>query len=166
MCKLFLTNGTVLGKRLISFEVYDSKSKGFIGLSEKQVMDKLKHGEKIYGFKLEKGADGEMLELDETFNMVNLQMKSGVNTLSFLKEMDDCDINTALVVVATWTENGKRVVYEAVNARHARVTYSEEKLRMMIELGVPVAGVRMNKGKLTVCEGVEDLDKKEGVVNE
>ena len=164
MC-MYLVNGNVLGKRLISYEVYESKTKGFTGFSEKQLMDKLNHGEKIYGFKLAKGADGETLELDESFNMVNVQLKSGVNTLSFLKEMTECDINTELIVVAVFTENKKRV-YETVNARHARVTYSEEKLRMMIELGVPVAGVRMSKGKLTVCEGVEDLDKKEGVVNE
>lgn len=166
MC-MYLVNGNVLGKRLISYEAYESKSKGFIGLSEKQAMEKLKHGEKIYGFKLGKDGETDTLELDlEGFNTVNVQLKSGVNNLSWLKEMEGgCDINTALIVVAVYTENGKRV-YETVNARHARVTYSEEKLRMMIELGVPVAGIKLVKNKIALCEGVEDLDKKEGVVNE
>lgn len=164
MC-MYLVNGNVLGKRLVSYEVYESRTKGFTGYSEKQIMDRLKHGEKIYGFKIAKGAEGDTLELDESFHMVNVQLKSGVNTLSFLKEMTECDINTELIVVAAFTDSGKRV-YETVNARHARVAYSEGKLRMMMELGVPVAGVWMSKGKLTICEGVEDLDKKGGVTDE
>lgn len=167
MCKLFLTNGTALGSRMINWECYDPNSKGFLGMSETELIKRLKQGEKqLYGFKISKGENGaDTLELDgEGFNMTNVQIRSGVNSLKFLKETD-CDINTALIVVAAFKENGKHI-FETVNARHARVTYSEEKLRMLIELGVPVAGVRMSKGKLTVCEGVEDLDKKEGVVNE
>lgn len=165
MC-MYLVNGNTLGKRLISFEVYDSKSKGFLGFSEKQLMDKLKKGENVYGLKLVKDGESEKLQLDaEGFNMTNLQLKSGVNTLSFLTEMADCDINAALIVVATFTENGKRG-YETVNARHARVVFSESKLKMMADLGIPVAGVKIAKNRITVCEGVEDLDKKEGAANE
>jgi hypothetical protein len=51
MC-VFLTNGNFLGQRLIGYDFYDSKSKGFIGMSEKQVMDRLRRGERVYGFSL------------------------------------------------------------------------------------------------------------------
>ena len=154
MCT-FLTNSNYLGQRLIGFDCYDSKSKGFIGMSEKQIIDKIKRGERVYGFKLGKEDDKEVLVLDsENFNMINLQVKSGVNTLSWMNEMDASDINTELIVVAVKNENGKKV-YETVNARHARVTYNENKLLMMFELGIPVAGIKVKNNKVTICEGVE-----------
>lgn len=143
-----------LGQRVIGYDVYESKSKGFIGMSEKQVMDKLKKGERIYGFTLAKENDEDKIVLDSAFNMTNLQVKTGVNNLSWYFDESDGDINLALIVVAVLNENGRKV-YETVNARHARVTYSEEKLRMMMELGIPVAGIKQEKNKIVVCEGVE-----------
>ncbi len=160
MC-MTLTNGNFLGQRLIGYDFYDSKSKGFVGMSEKQVIDKLKRGEKVNGFILVSSEDGDSLALDtEGFNMTNLQLKSGVNNLSWLNENSDCDMNMALIVVAVYSENGKKM-YETVNARHARVAYEESKLRMMMEIGVPVAGVTLKKNKIVVCEGVADFDKTE-----
>ena len=72
-------------------------------------------------------------------------------------------MNIALVVVSVSVESGKKV-YETVNARHARVGYDESKLKMMIELGIPVAGVKLDKNRVMVCEGVEGVEEvKEGV---
>lgn len=158
MC-MYLTNGNYLGQRLVGYECFDSKSKGFIGMSEKQIIDKLKRGERVYGFVLGNVDEKETLMLDvDGFNMTNLQLKSGVNNLSWLNENSDCDMNIALVVVSVSVENGKKV-YETVNARHARVEYDESKLRMMIEIGVPVAGVKLEKNKLVLCDGVENFEK-------
>ena len=42
-----------------------------------------------------------------------------------------------------------------MNARHARVTYEESKLKMLIELGAMAAGVKLEKNKIVPCEGVE-----------
>lgn len=56
-------------------------------------------------------------------------------------------------------EYRKSVDEETVNARHARVEYDESKLKMMIELGIPVAGVKLDKNRITVCEGVEVFEK-------
>lgn len=162
MC-MYLTNGNYLGKRLIGFDIYDSKSKGFIGMSEKQIIDKLKRGERVYGFTLVTENEEDKLVMDvDGFNMCNLQLKSGVNNLSWLNENSDCDMNIALVVVSVKNENGKKS-YETVNARHARVEYDESKLKMLIEIGVPVAGVKLDKNRIVVCEGVEVFEKvKEG----
>ena len=158
MC-MFLTNGNYLGQRLVGYDCFDSKSKGFIGMSEKQLVDKLKRGEKVYGFALVTENDEDKLMLDvDGFNMCNLQLKSGVNNLSWLNENSDCDMNIALVVVAVLIEKGKKV-YETVNARHARVVYDESKLRMLIEIGVPVAGVKLDKNRIVVCEGVEVIEE-------
>lgn len=161
MCT-FLVNGNYLGQRLIGYDCYESKSKGFIGMSEKQIISKLKSGERVYGFALVTESEEDKLVLDiDGFNITNLQLKSGVNNLSWLND-SDCDMNIALIVVAVFVENGKRV-YETVNARHARVTYEESKLKMLIEIGVPVSGVKLEKNKLVLCDGVEVIEEvKEG----
>lgn len=157
MC-MYLVDGMYLGNRLIGYEAYDSKSKGFVGMTEKQIMNRLKAGERVFGFVLGSENEKETLELDrDGFNMVNLQIKSGVNTLSWLDEDNGSDMNMALVVVSV--SGDKKKVYETVNARHARAEYSEEKLRMLIELDVPVAGVRLEKNRLAVCEGVEIISE-------
>lgn len=165
MC-MYLTDGNFLGQRLIGYDCYDSKSKGFIGMSEKQIIDKLKRGERVYGFVLDNVDEKETLVLDtDGFNMTNLQLKSGVNNLSWLNENSDCDMNMALIVVAVKNDNGKKS-YETVNARHARVEYDENKLKMLIEIGVPVGGVKLEKNKLVLCDGVENCDKTDtGKVN-
>lgn len=162
MC-MYLTNGNFLGQRLIGYDCFDSKTKGFIGMSEKQIVDKLKRGERVYGFALVTENEEDKLVLDvDGFNMCNLQLKSGVNNLSWLNENSDCDMNIALVVVSVSVENGKKA-YETVNARHARVEYDESKLKMLMEIGIPVAGVKLDKNRLTVCEGVEVIEQvKEG----
>lgn len=164
MC-MYLTNGNFLGQRLIGYDCFDSKSKGFIGMSEKQIVDKLKRGERVYGFVLGNEDDKDVLVLDaDGFNMTNLQLKTGVNNLSWLNDNADCDMNIALVVVAVKNENGKKS-YETVNARHARVDYDENKLKMLIEIGVPVAGVKLDKNRIMVCDGVEVHDEVKEVAS-
>lgn len=164
MC-MYLTNGNFLGQRLIGYDFYDSKSKGFAGMTEKQVITKLKNSEKVYGFVLDTVDEKEVLKLDvEGFNMSNLQLKTGVNSLSWMNEENASDMNMELIVVAV--SGDKKKVYETVNARHARVEYSEDKLKMMMELGVPVAGVRLEKNKLVVCEGVEIISSNEEEIRE
>ena len=161
MC-MYLSNGNSLGQRLIGYDFYDSKSKGFVGMTEKQVIAKLKKEEKVYGFTLAKEGEEDVLVLDvEGFNMSNLQLKTGVNSLSWMNEDNSSDMNMELIVVAV--SGDRKKAYETVNARHARVSYSEEKLKMMLELGVPVAGVRLDKNKLVVCEGVEIISNEEEV---
>ena len=53
MC-MYLTNGNFLGQRLIGYDFYDSKSKGFAGMTEKQVITKLKNREKFMALSLGK----------------------------------------------------------------------------------------------------------------
>ena len=161
MC-MYLTNGNFLGQRLIGYDFFDSKTRGFVGMTEKQVITKLKNNEKVYGFVLGEEDGKEILVLDkENFNMGNLQLKTGVNSLSWMNEDSGSDMNMELIVVAA--SGDKKKVYETVNARHARMEYTEDKLKMMLEIGVPVAGVRLEKNKLVACEGVEIIGNEEEV---
>ncbi len=93
--------------------------------------------------------------------MKNLQIKSGVSTLTWLYEEEINDMNLGLVVVKVSISADKKKVYETVNARHARVEYSEDKMKMLLELGVPVAGVKLEKNKLVACEGVAVMNGEE-----
>ena len=101
MC-MYLVDAMHLGNRLIGYEVYESKSMGFMGMTEKQILDKLNRNEKVYGFRIKNDVEAakEVLELDEEgFNMKNLQVKSGVKTLTWLKENDNNDINIGLIEI-------------------------------------------------------------------
>jgi len=130
-------------------------------MTEKQIINKLKAEEKVYGFILGEEDGKEVLKLDqEGFNMSNLQVKSGVGTVTWMNEENGSDMNMELIVVKVFG-NDKKKVYETVNARHARVEYSEEKIKMLLELGVPVAGVKLEKNKLVVCEGVQVISSEE-----
>lgn len=166
MCsKLYLVDGMFLGNRLIGYELYEERTKGMIGMTEKQIISRLKADEKVYGFTLREEDGKETLVLDkEGFNMTNLQIKSGVNNLTWLND-NESDINIGLIVVSV--SGDKKKVYETLNARHARVKYDEHKLRMMMELGIPVAGIRLEKNKLVICDGVtvtegNSSEEKEG----
>lgn len=162
MC-MYLTNGNFLGQRLIGYDFYDSKTRGFVGMTEKQAITKLKNSEKVYGFVIGEEEGKEVLVLDkENFNMSNLQLKTGVNSLSWMNGDSGSDMNMELVVVAA--SGDKKKVFTTVNARHARVEYSEDKLKMMLELGVPVAGVRLEKNRLVPCGGVEIIGNGEEAV--
>ena len=164
MC-IYVSNGNYLGQRLVGYDCYESKSKGFIGFSERQLIDKLKRGERVYGFVLGKEDNEDKLVLDvEGFNMTNLQLKSGVNNLTWLYDNSDSDMNIALVVVAVYLEKGRRT-YECINARHARVEYDENKLRMLMELGIMVGGVKLDKNKIVLCDGVEFINKDNNSLN-
>ena len=44
MC-MYLVDAMHLGNRLIGYEVYESKSMGFMGMTEKQILDKLNRNE-------------------------------------------------------------------------------------------------------------------------
>lgn len=162
MC-MYLTNGNFLGQRLIGYDFYDSKTRGFVGMTEKQAITKLKNNEKVYGFVIGEEEGKEVLVLDkENFNMSNLQLKTGVNSLSWMNGDSGSDMNMELIVVAA--SGDKKKVFTTVNARHARVEYSEDKLKMMLELGVPVAGVRLEKNRLVPCGGVEIISDEEEAI--
>jgi len=75
------------------------------------------------------------------------------------REENGSDMNMELIVVSVSGDKNK--VYETVNARHARTEYSEDKLKMMMELGVPVAGVKLERNKLMPCKGVEIISNEE-----
>ena len=148
---LFLTNGMKLGTRLIGYEFYDTQTKGFEGMSESQIKRAIARGENIRGFVI--GADGK-LELDyENMRYSNLQMKSGVNGISWYKDhTGKFGANTAVIVIGKRKAFGKNM-YEVVAANHARMEIDENKLLTLIEFA-DVYGVVVENGEIKLCTDI------------
>ena len=157
MCK-YLVNSETLGNRLTGYMLYESKTKEFIGMTEKAIITALKNGEALNGFRL----NGEELELDtEGFKQVNLLARSGINTYTAVVE-SDCPVNNFYTVVKVTKDNNK-TVYEVISSRHGRMDITEEKLKIYLEMGIIQGGAWIDsKGKINIAKGVEVVeDRKE-----
>lgn len=160
MCKI-LINEVMLGKRSVGFECYSMETGEIIGLTEKQVKDLIKAGNKVMGFAI--GEDGQ-LEIDRAFCR-NIMCKTGISTLT-PKFETDCIVNLMFTVLGK-TEDG----YEAVSSRFWHGSLSEAKLKTLHELGA-VNGIQVDgKGTITICmdkntAGTNDKQKPKGLGQE
>lgn len=150
MCMKYLVNREDLGKRVTGYIFYDGDSKGFIGLTEKQIKDTLGKGERLYGLVL--NADGEISMDKDGWHTNNYMVRSGINSLTPAVEAD-CAANIFYVVVGARKEQNE-IIYEAVNSRYARVELPEGKVKMLCEFGCIQGGVYMDGDKLKACDGV------------
>lgn len=160
MCMRYMVNAEMLGKRVTGYIFYDADTKGFTGLTEKQIKDTLGKGERLYGLALNES--GDIIMDSENFKTHNYMIRSGINSLAPAVETD-CPANMMYVVVGMKKEQGKENVYEVVNSRYARLEMQESKIKMLLEFGCIQGGVYLNKGKLVTCEGVRVDDGKEVV---
>lgn len=156
MCMKYLVNREDLGKRVTGYIFYEGESKGFIGLTEKQIKDTLGKGERLYGLALD--SEGNIIPDREGFKTSNFMVRSGINKLSPLME-SDCAANIFYVVVGVRKTQGAGTVYEVVSSRYARVEMPEAKVKMLLEFGCIQGGVYLDKGKLVACDGVKIVDE-------
>ena len=134
MCMRYMINREDLGKSVTGYMFYDADSKGFTGLTEKQIKDTLNKGERLYGLVLD--GEGNITMDNEGFKMY--------------------------VVVGMKKVQGGESVYEVISSRYARVEMPESKIKMLLEFGCIQGGVYFDsKGKLTICEEVRVDDGKE-----
>jgi len=155
----YLVNAEMLGKRVTGYIFYDADSKGFTGLTEKQIKDALGKGERLYGLVLD--GEGNIITDKEGFKTNNYMVRSGINSLTPAVETD-CPANMMYVVVGMKKVQGGESIYEVVNSRYARLEMSESKVKMLLEFGCIQGGVYTDsKGKLVTCEGVRVEDGKE-----
>jgi len=154
-----MVNREDLGKRTVGFMFYDSQSKAFTGMTEKQIKDALSKGEKLWGLTLD--SDGNIVMDSKNFKTNNYMIRSGINSLTPAVETD-CPANMMYVVVGMKKVQGGENVYEVVNSRYARLEMPESKVKMLLEFGCIQGGAFLDsKNKLVVCEGVRVDDGKE-----
>jgi len=156
----YLVNAEMLGKRVTGYIFYDSDSKSFIGMTERQIKDALDKGEKLWGLTLD--SEGTTIIMDKDgFKTNNYMVRSGINTLTPAVE-SDCPANMMYVVVGMRKVQGGENIYEVVNSRYARLEMTESKVKMLLEFGCIQGGVYTDsKNKLVTCEGVRVDDGKE-----
>lgn len=149
MCK-YLINEVVLGKRTVGFEVYSSETQDIIGMTEKQVKDSLLGGKTIKGFNLSNEGN---IETDREF-CKNIMVKSGIGTLSAKFETDS--IANIMYTVVGKKNNGM----EVVSSRFYRGVMSEDKIKILYEMGA-VNGVYIDtKGKVRFIEENKNIKAK------
>lgn len=150
MCrKLVVTNEIFLGARPICYEAYSLPKGEVVELTEKQIKDALKGltTDEVYGLRLSEVGE---LELDtENFFVTNMMKKVHTNTLIPMVE-DDCLANLFYIVIGTHKEKGN-TMYDVISSRYERTSFTEEKVKTLLDMHIISAGAKMQGDKIVVA---------------
>ena len=163
MCrKLVVTNQIYLGTRAICFEAYSLPKGEVVELTEKQIKDALKGltTDEVYGLAL---SDAGELLLDDTFFATNMMKKIHTNTLVPLIE-NDCLANLFYIVIGTHKEKGN-TMYDVISSRYERISFTEEKVKTLLDMNIISAGAKMQNGEIVVAvlEKTKTAEEKQSV---
>lgn len=150
MCrKLVVTNEIFLGTRAICYEAYSLPKGEVVELTEKQIKDVLKGltTDEVYGLALSE--TGELLLDTENFFATNMMKKVHTNTLIPMVE-DDCLTNLFYIVIGTHKEKGN-TMYDVISSRYERTSFTEEKVKTLLDMHIISAGAKMQDGKVVVA---------------
>ena len=150
MCrKLVVTNEIFLGARAICYEAYSLPKGEVVELTEKQIKDALKGltTDEVYGLRLSEAGE---LELDtDGFFTTNMMKKVHTNTLVPMVE-DDCLANLFYIVIGTHKEKGN-TMFDVISSRYERTSFTEEKVKTLLDMHIISAGAKMQDGKVVVA---------------
>ena len=169
MCrKLVVVNKLGLGVRELGYEVYSLPKGEVLEFTAKQLRDIIKGykegKDEVYGVKI--GENGFDLVFDEGFFTSNMMYKVHIGSLTPMAEMD-CLVNLFYIVIGTYKENGV-TMYEVISSRFERTSFTEEKIKTLLEMGVISSGAKLQDGKVVVAplEKVKPLEKETPVEKE
>ena len=150
MCrKLVVTNEIFLGARAICYEAYSLPKGEVVELTEKQIKDALKGltTDEVYGLRLSEAGE---LELDtDGFFTTNMMKKIHTNTLVPMVE-DDCLANLFYIVIGTHKDKGN-TMYDVISSRYERTSFTEEKVKTLLDMHIISAGAKMQGDKVVVA---------------
>ena len=150
MCrKLVVTNEIFLGARAICYEAYSLPKGEVVELTEKQIKDTLKDltTDEVYGLRLSEAGE---LELDtDDFFTTNMMKKIHTNTLVPMVE-DDCLANLFYIVIGTHKDKAN-TMYDVISSRYERTSFTEEKVRTLLDMHIISAGAKMQGDKIIVA---------------
>ena len=115
----------------------------------KQLKDLL-HSEKeeVYGVAVDEET-GELVPDTENFYCTNWMVKSHINSLVPKFECNGI-VNLFYLVIGTHKEKGN-LVYDVVSSRYERASFTEEKVKLLLDMGFISAGVKLENGKIIVA---------------
>lgn len=150
MCrKLVVTNEIFLGARAICYEAYSLPKGEVVELTEKQIKDTLKGltKDEVYGLRLSEAGE---LELDtDGFFTTNMMKKIHTNTLVPMVE-DDCLANLFYIVIGTHKDKAN-TMYDVISSRYERTSFTEEKVRTLLDMYIISAGAKMQGDKIIIA---------------
>lgn len=150
MCrKLVVTNEIFLGARPICYEAYSLPKGEVVELTEKQIKDALKGltTDEVYGLALTES--GELILDTENFFTTNMMKKIHTNTLVPMVE-DDCLANLFYIVIGTHKDKAN-TMYDVISSRYERTSFTEEKVRTLLDMHIISAGAKMQGDKIIVA---------------
>lgn len=150
MCrKLVVTNEIFLGARAICYEAYSLPKGEVVELTEKQIKDAIKGitTDEVYGLALSEA--GELILDTENFFTRNMMKKVHTNTLVPMVE-DDCLANLFYIVIGTHKEKGN-TMYDVISSRYERTSFTEEKVKTLLDMHIISAGAKMQGDKVIVA---------------
>lgn len=150
MCrKLVVTNEIFLGARPICYEAYSLPKGEVVELTEKQIKDALKGltTDEVYGLVLSE--TGNLILDTEKFFTTNMMKKIHTNTLVPMVE-DDCLANLFYIVIGTHKEKGN-TTYDVISSRYERTSFTEEKVKTLLDMHIISAGAKMQGDKVIVA---------------
>ena len=90
------------------------------------------------------------LELDtDGFFTTNMMKKIHTNTLVPMVE-DDCLANLFYIVIGTHKDKAN-TMYDVISSRYERTSFTEEKVRTLLDMHIISAGAKMQDGKVVVA---------------
>ena len=150
MCrKLVVTNEIFLGTRPICYEAYSLPKGEVVELTEKQIKDAIKGltTDEVYGLRLSEAGE---LELDtDNFFTTNMMKKIHTNTLVPIVE-DDCLANLFYIVIGTHKDKAN-TMYDVISSRYERTSFTEEKVRTLLDMHIISAGAKMQGDKIIIA---------------
>lgn len=165
MCrKLVVINELLLGNHNLGFEVLSLPKAEVLEFTHKQLKDLIKSGkDEVYGLQISEET-GEFIPDIESF-CTNWMVKRHVSNLTPRFENGSL-ANLFYIVIGTHKEKGT-IVYDVVSSRFERTSFSGEKVKTLLEMGIISAGAKLGeKGEIMVAplekpKKEEKAEKKE-----
>ena len=143
----FVVSRNMLGNREQGWTLWNGKE--VVEMTSKEIKEALMKDEAVYG--LEAGADGE-LTLGRNFFTRNIMEHRMVGNYKPMFEEGSCMVNVFYIVTGK-AENGE---YEVISTKFERTVFSEEKVKIMLSMGIISAGAKLEDDKIVL----PDLEKK------
>lgn len=150
MCrKLVMINELFLGSRQLGVEVYSLPKGEVIEYTTKQLKDAIRSGvDEVYGVVINEETN-ELIPDTENFFCTNWMVKSHINSLVPRFESDSL-VNLFYIVLGTHKEKGN-LVYDVISSRYERTSFTEEKIKTLLDMHIISAGARMNGDTIEVA---------------
>ena len=146
--KIIVVNELVLGNRNLGFETLSLPKGEVVEFTTKQLKDLIASGkDEVYGLTVSEET-GELV-MDSSFYTTNYMVKSHINSLVPKYESDSL-VNLFYIVIGTHKEKGV-TMYDVVSSRYERASFTEEKIKTLLDMGVISGGVKLDNGELIVA---------------